>query len=311
MSFKEQTINFNHGKGEVEVRFTWIKPSEAREMLFLNTRNRSIRPGVVRKLKRDIKTGKFEFTGDTIRFAVDKDGNEYLADGQHRLEAIAAGGQSVPVIIVRYLQEDVTGLIDQASPRAARDIARMEHGDTDVDMSVQADMQAIARLIIFVCGGDRSDRREVAAYMHDNKDGLKDWAVWARHVYSLCEPIKTDRLHIKRPMTPSAIGALGLIMVSRGFDEEMVRLFFVCLAENAISENDDSNAITALRSRWKTTRLHGEGKLSAVLSEFDVYVRAYCRWINNEPLQVAKSRQPITSIEQLSWPEHGRGAGVA
>lgn len=302
MNYKDQVIRFNHGKGEVEVTFTWLKPSEAKDMLVLNTRNRSIRHGVVRKLRRDIKNDEFEFTGDTIRFAIDANGNEYLADGQHRLEAIANGDKSVPVIIVRYLQEAVTGFIDQAGPRAARDITKMQYGRTDADDSEAKDMQAIAGLVLHVCGGSRSDRKAVASYMAENYDGLKRWAVWARHVYSMCEPVKTDRMHIRKPMTPSAIGALGLIMVDRGLDEEMVRTFFVCLAENHVGEND-SNAIRAIRNRWETSRLTGEGKVAVVLSEFDVYVRAYQRWIDNEPLQVAKSRQPIMSIDQLAWPQ--------
>ena len=64
-----------------------ITPKDAADLLKLNTDNRSQRKGNIERIKRDIKNGQYLLNGDTIVISTEN----VLLNGQHRLEAIAAG----------------------------------------------------------------------------------------------------------------------------------------------------------------------------------------------------------------------------
>lgn len=94
-----------------------ITPETARQYLELNTSNRSIRPMHVAALVRDMKAGRFMQNGDPIRFF--DDGT--LADGQHRLTALAKAGMTFPFVIVTGLSREAMQTIDGGMKRT--------HGD--------------------------------------------------------------------------------------------------------------------------------------------------------------------------------------
>lgn len=100
-----------------------ITPAEATELLKLNTHNRSIRRGTIDRLRADIAGGRFLLNGDTI--AISTDG--VLLNGQHRLEAIAAGKTPVEVIILKGVDPKAFSTIDGHRPRSLSDYMNV-HG---------------------------------------------------------------------------------------------------------------------------------------------------------------------------------------
>jgi len=94
-----------------------ISPDKAKKWLAHNTDNRKFRRRVAEKYCRDVKAGAWIENGEAIRFA--KDGT--LLDGQHRLWAIAHGGRSVVVLIVRGLSNGAQDTMDDLAKRTLAD----------------------------------------------------------------------------------------------------------------------------------------------------------------------------------------------
>lgn len=94
-----------------------VTPELASEWLKRNTRNRPIRKGRVDAMVRAMKSGKFEYNGDTVRFDV----TGALLDGQHRLSAVVASGVTTTMLIVEGLPAAVQATIDQGITRTAGD----------------------------------------------------------------------------------------------------------------------------------------------------------------------------------------------
>lgn len=109
-------------------------------LLSMNTSNRPIKPRVVEKYARDIKTGKWVLTNQGI--GVSESG--ILIDGQHRLEAIkACGYPPVTILIVTGLSDDCKLAVDQHAKRSARDMLQFAF-----DYRVSNSAPAIATALI-------------------------------------------------------------------------------------------------------------------------------------------------------------------
>jgi hypothetical protein len=81
-----------------------VTPKQAREYLKFNTRNRPLRPAHVERLRASFERGEYVMTHQGIAFCNDRT----LADGQHRLAAIAALPDtfSFPMLVTMGLNHD-------------------------------------------------------------------------------------------------------------------------------------------------------------------------------------------------------------
>ncbi len=91
-----------------------------------NVHNRDLRDRGVTTLGIDMTTGAWEFNGDTFCFDVDR----ILIDGQHRCEAIADSGITVPIILVTGLEPVAQDTIDTGSRRLFADALKLA-GESD------------------------------------------------------------------------------------------------------------------------------------------------------------------------------------
>jgi hypothetical protein len=94
-----------------------VTPELALEWLERNTNNRKLRTEVVAKLGRDLHAGRFAENGDAVRFDV----AGKLADGQHRLHAIAASGTAAWLLVVSNLPETARDTVDDGAKRTMAD----------------------------------------------------------------------------------------------------------------------------------------------------------------------------------------------
>lgn len=113
---------FTHNPdSQMIVTQVWITPEEAAQVLgSMNTHNRTISMGVVKRMYNDWIAGRFVENGDTICFSK----NWVLLDGQHRLRFITLlpEGTRVPCIVVENLDEDVQDTIDTGQVRSVKDM---------------------------------------------------------------------------------------------------------------------------------------------------------------------------------------------
>ncbi len=120
-----------------ETRRVLVTPEMAKEWLSLNENNRPINKVRAELLAQQIRDGKWRVTHQGIAFWDDG----ALADGQHRLAAIAAGDTPVEVMVTRGINRDSIHAIDSGRPRS---IANVLHF---MGMQMSQSQVAVARAL--------------------------------------------------------------------------------------------------------------------------------------------------------------------
>ena len=99
-----------------------VTPELAQAWLDKNIGNRKLTANHVERIARDMKAGRFSFTGDPIRF----DDTGRLIDGQHRLKACIKADAPFESLVVYNLSPKVQDVIDAGRPRALGDLLSMD-----------------------------------------------------------------------------------------------------------------------------------------------------------------------------------------
>lgn len=107
---------------KVGVEIVDVTPQMAKEWLASNPENRRLDKGHAASLARDMQAGNWRLTGQSIQFGADG----LLKDGQHRLQAVILANMSVPMLVVRGLDNDVQQFIDINRKRSLGDILQMQ-----------------------------------------------------------------------------------------------------------------------------------------------------------------------------------------
>lgn len=94
-----------------------VTPELARTWLKANTRNRNLRQADVEKYARDMRAGRWQFTGEAIKFS--KTG--VLLDGQHRLHAIVKAGVPVKTLVIWGIDDPAQHVMDTGAKRTPGD----------------------------------------------------------------------------------------------------------------------------------------------------------------------------------------------
>lgn len=95
----------------------YVDAPTAQRWLSKNSRNRNLNPSVVRRYAADMSAGRWPLTGEPVKF--DAQGN--LLDGQHRLAAIVAADVTLPIFVVRGLDESSQAFMDTGRKRTVQD----------------------------------------------------------------------------------------------------------------------------------------------------------------------------------------------
>jgi hypothetical protein len=99
----------------VKTETVTITPEQAEDYLLrTNTHNRNLKSRAVDAISRDILSGNWQLTGETIKF----DKNGVLLDGQHRLTAIVRAGVPVQTAVARGLEPEAQRVIDTGMRRS-------------------------------------------------------------------------------------------------------------------------------------------------------------------------------------------------
>lgn len=146
-----------------------VDPETAQAWLGANSNNRNMRRGVVSTYARDMAAGRWQFTGDAVKFAL----GGRLLDGQHRLHAIVEANVSLPMVIIRGLSGDAQTVMDAGAKRTAADAIALDG---------QSNAKSVAAIALMVAsrGGTKRDRvstSEILAIIKN--DPSIEWAASA------------------------------------------------------------------------------------------------------------------------------------
>lgn len=95
-----------------------ITPNIAEQLLGANTHNRHIFKARVQQYALAMKEGRWKVNGEAIK--IDKTGR--LVDGQHRLSAVIESRQSIKMLVIKELSDDVFDTIDTGKSRGGSDV---------------------------------------------------------------------------------------------------------------------------------------------------------------------------------------------
>jgi hypothetical protein len=108
----------DNSEAEMVTKNKVVTPLLAKQWLEKNGNNRPINKTRVEQMRSVIKDGNWMVTHQGVAFY--EDGT--LADGQHRLAAIAAGDVAVPMMVTWGLSRRLIHAIDSGRPRSVRDV---------------------------------------------------------------------------------------------------------------------------------------------------------------------------------------------
>lgn len=104
-----------------------ITPAMAEDWLLRNKKNRTPKPGSIRRYASDMENDRWRTSHESIGFYP----NGNLGDGQNRLLAIVAYGKPVTILVVLGLTQDAAICIDQGKNRSAQDAANFKGIETE------------------------------------------------------------------------------------------------------------------------------------------------------------------------------------
>lgn len=158
-----------------------------------NVKNRPFKPQKIQSYARDMMNGRWQMTGEAIKFA----GDGTLLDGQNRLAAVMRADMGVYLFIVRGLQNESQDVMDSGSARTPADSLGM-HGVAQATSVAPA----AAALLNWSAG------RYLHCMMAENKGATK--AEITEYVETHPDLSRVvDRVARVRKDLPLPIGALG------------------------------------------------------------------------------------------------------
>lgn len=197
------------------VELTDITPELARTWLGFNTHNRNVRQRVVLAYAADMAGGHWRWNGESVKFAADGT----LLDGQHRLSAIVEADRTIPMLVVRGLENDAQETVDGGAKRKFADVLKLRGEPVAVALA-----SIVRRVTMWESGMRRS---EGPAYAPTNAQ-----MVQTLEKYPWLREVATSSVNIATHCgMPASVLGLGWWLFAQLDDGSDVQFFFERLAD--------------------------------------------------------------------------------
>ncbi len=230
-----------------------ITPKLAKEWLNVNrANNRPLNARTVEKYINLMKEDKWLLTHEGIAF----DTAGLLADGQHRLTAIAMSGVTCEMMVTRGLSDAAFYVVGQGKMRSAADLL----GIANPNMPNKTDMSALARGMLTSCGGKNHNNispQQVAEFAIDNLALVQHFVP----------------LHIKHPSGVAA--SFGNCVRLGGYKTAQLNEFMQRLIDLDFRFGND-DPLKVLYRRLQERDGKGRGMVSAVNARYRLTKSALC-----------------------------------
>lgn len=260
-------------------------------MLACNSRNRFLSRNLVERYKADITAGRWEFTGDSIKF--DADGT--LLDGQHRLVALSEiPGAAERFLVIRGLETKSQLAMDQGKKRTPGDQLSL------LGVPNATLLAASVRLILAYNEGEiycdtsgsilrKADNSTSASIVDYVTNTHPECVQEISHVVGFVH--RVDAL-------PSVFGAAHLLFA--GADVEKARIFARLYGEGGGAQGD---AYLTLSKKFSQQRRIGQRMLAN--EGLMLFIQAWNAWIAGIPLHIF--RRPSGGWNGENYPKVSGG----
>jgi hypothetical protein len=155
------------GEREVFSEIVDLTPELASLLLALNTNNRTLRDHTVKNYAADIKSGRWQFNGESIIVCSDR----VLSDGQHRGRAVIEAGQAIKVVIVFGTPSSSRTTTDGGIAKTAGDYLAIEgFVDSNNVAATGAKVLSIQVRGKIATGSEMPTKQETLEFVRENPD---------------------------------------------------------------------------------------------------------------------------------------------
>lgn len=256
---------------DIDPSIELVTPIVAKKMLEGNTSNRKLRKSRVAQYADAMKRGQWEISPDAI--TISKTGQ--LLNGQHRLNAIVASGESCQLLILRGVEDEVFTVIDSGLGRSVNDalaFSGLGINATHTSPIVKALIAIDAGLNIYDTNAFALvQRQDVVDYVQNNGE-MMNWA-----------------LNLARK-TELAVGGIRtawgvfIALAAQKHGAAKVEEFVNLVIDGVGLKPGDSPL--ALRN-W-ITRQRGSWSRSASKTNIAIFISSFNKWMSNEKVSVVR-----------------------
>lgn len=256
-----------------------ITPRKAQEWLGANVHNRSLRnQTVVAKYANDMNKGAWRFTGEAIKFST----SGALLDGQHRLHALIRANVTLPMLVIRNLEDDSQEVMDSGAKRSPADALGLR-GEKSTALLASA-----ASAIISGCSATRKNVSTSDILDVIDADESIRWIV--------SEVLPT----LKLSMISGTVSFYAYWRLNQ-IDPNRTALFFSALA--SLANLPSGSPILALHKKLSSIGAERSGKASSAYRQEAIAAifSAWNAWQRNESRTIIKTMR--NALGKVSVPE--------
>jgi len=269
---KDTQITLDHPvNGPVTAEWVTIDTAIAQTMIGTNHGNRNQRYGKIAAYGRDMASGQWLTTGESIKY----DWNGRLIDGQHRLAAIIEIGTPVRTLVVRGLDPKVQQVLDTNARRSAADAL----GFSGVKIAAK-DIASCARVALAYESG------KLRTALDNIKLEVTNAEVVAWHVANLdVSNAVALAQRVARPMGATVAGLSYAVLVLERLDPADAVEFFTSAAEFRTEGTGDPRK--AMIDAFQKIRADRRAPLPA--ESIAIVFRAWNAWRSKKKLKLIRS----------------------
>jgi hypothetical protein len=153
-----------------------LTPEAAQRLLDRNKRNRTMNLATVEMYARDMKAGRWVYTGDPLQ--ISRTG--VLLNGQHRVAAVVVAQEAQTFDFVEGLPDEAQRYMDLGKQRTVSDINKISGRAPIAGISA---VVSIARMLMAMDGATRPSKPELDAYIQDRSEALQDAGRFAKNMH--------------------------------------------------------------------------------------------------------------------------------
>lgn len=210
--------------------FELITPALAALYLEKNKINRTIRPDAVAAYARDMKSGEWVTSGESIQI----DWFDRVIDGQHRLEAIIQSGVTIELLVVRGLDPKAQQRIDSGIVRAYADQLKMANVAEPFSVA-----STLRRIHMYVHNAERVDFTSGKVTQAELEKAFAEYP-------GIVDTVVELKAVCRRVKVPLSLYAFTYWLLEQ-HNPEKAREFFDLLGKGA--NLDEDNPVLVLRDR--------------------------------------------------------------
>jgi hypothetical protein len=281
----------NGAHPQITAQVETVTPELALEWLQNAARNRPIADPTVRRYGADMRTGRWQLTGQSIIFSIEGK----LLDGRHRLTAVVATRCAIETVVVRGVEAEAFEMIDAGRTRTlANTLAIDGHKNTTAT-------SASARMVWAYAAGTSlkygTSRAELLALIRDHP--------YISEVVDMV--IRRDALTKPMGVPRSAlIATLVLANEGRKYDDQVRSFLEGFVTGEGLFGGDPRLTLR----RWLTRMRQETGNLGARVAEpfFAATVRAWSAFLMNRdlttirlPMFFNRETLPLEGFDLALW----------